>query len=430
MALSQPVSTSQDAQRHILAEAYCNVRRESEALCAPLQPEDYVIQTAPEASPAKWHLAHVSWFFETFLLKPFVHGYQEFHREFGYLFNSYYEQVGKFHPRPQRGFLSRPGIEEVLRYRAHVDRQMLLLLDGADRAAWPELQRRLEIGLNHEQQHQELLLTDLKLNLAANPLRPAYRDDLPQPEQTSAPPLHWLEFPGGVQEIGHEADSGFAYDNEMPRHRVWLNPFRLASRPVTNGEYLAFMADGGYRNARLWLSDGWATVKRLGWTSPLHWEWRYGQWWQYTLGGMRRLEPAEPVCHVSYYEADAYAAWANKRLPTEAEWEVAAQGLAVAGNLRESGLLHPQPASGGEGLRQMYGDVWEHTASAYTPYPGYRAAAGALGEYNGKFMCNQMVLRGGSCLTPASHIRASYRNFFYPHERWQFQGLRLADALS
>jgi ergothioneine biosynthesis protein EgtB len=421
--------TGPEGSRNILAHTYQRVRKRSEALCVPLSAEDYVIQTAAEASPAKWHLAHTSWFFETFLLKEFLKNYREFHPLYGNLFNSYYEQIGPFHPRDQRGFLSRPGVEDIYRYRAHVDESMLVLLDCAGGDAWPVVRQRLEIGLNHEQQHQELLLTDIKLNLGANPLRPAYRDDLPETPGTAAPAMYWIEFPGGVCEIGHQGD-GFAYDNEMPRHPTCLNPFRLASRPVTNADYLAFMADGGYRNPAFWLSDGWSTVKRLNWTCPLHWESKDGEWWQFTLGGLRRLNPDEPVCHASYYEADAYAAWAGKRLPTEAEWEIGARGLDITGNLGDSGYLHPIPATPGDGLLQMYGDVWEHTASSYRPYPGFRIAAGALGEYNGKFMCNQTVLRGGSCATAADHIRASYRNFFYPHERWQFQGFRLAGDAS
>jgi len=426
MVIPDSMPALPDEQRSFWSNAYLNVRQQSVALCAPLTREDYVIQTAPEASPAKWHLAHVSWFFETFLLKAYLSGYAEFHPLFGYLFNSYYEQVGKFHPRQERGFLSRPGVDDIIRYRAYVDEHMLTLLQRAGDGVWPALQQRLEIGLNHEQQHQELLLTDIKLNFSVNPLRPAYRDDLPETSSAVAPPLHWIALPGGIHEIGYQG-SGFAYDNEKPRHRVYLNAFRLASRPVTNGEFLAFMQDGGYDNPAFWLSDGWAASRRLHWSSPLYWESQDGAWWHFTLGGMRPLNLAEPVCHVSYYEADAYAAWAGKRLPVEAEWEVAARGLAIAGNLRDSGRLHPAPAPPGNGLLQMYGDVWEHTASPYQAYPGYRPAAGALGEYNGKFMCNQMVLRGGACVTAADHVRTSYRNFFYPHERWQFQGIRLAE---
>ncbi len=426
MALSHSASALPDNQRSTWTNAYLAVRKHSATLCEPLSPEDYVIQTAPEASPAKWHLAHVSWFFETFLLKAYLPGYAEFHPLFGYLFNSYYEQIGKFHLRQERGFLSRPSVEEIYRYRAHVDEHMQALLHDAGADVWPAVRLRLEIGINHEQQHQELLLTDIKLNLGANPLRPAYRSDLPQTPQAVAPELDWVAFPGGICETGHHGD-GFAYDNESPRHRTYLNRFRLASRPVTNREYLAFIEDGGYNKSEFWLSDGWSTVKRLDWSGPMYWETIAGERWQYTLGGMRKLNLDEPVCHVSYYEAEAFAAWAGKRLPSEAEWEVAARELAVAGNLRDSSYLQPAVAMPGEGLLQMYGDVWEHTASPYQPYPGFKPAAGALGEYNGKFMSGQMVLRGGSCVTPAGHIRASYRNFFHPHERWQFQGFRLAE---
>lgn len=426
MALTQPALTLPDMRSDAWEETYLRVRMHTEALCAPLSAEDYVIQTAPEASPAKWHLAHVSWFFETFLLKPYLAQYTEFHSGFGVLFNSYYEQVGTFQPRHARGFLSRPGIDDIYRYRAHVDTHMLALLQDADARIWETVQQRLEIGLNHEQQHQELLLTDIKFNLAANLLRPAYDETLPHTPPTAAPPLGWRAFPQGLHEIG-DAGNGFGYDNERPRHRTYVHGFKLASRPITNGEYLAFMEDGGYGKAEFWLSDGWSTVKRLNWSHPLYWEQIDGAWWQFTLGGLRKLNLEEPVCHVSYFEADAYATWAGKRLPTEAEWEIAASGRAITGNLRGSGYLHPAAAVPGDGLLQLYGDVWEHTASAYQPYPGFRAAAGALGEYNGKFMNSQMVSRGGSCVTADDHIRASYRNFFYPHERWQFLGFRLAE---
>ena len=408
---------------------YRRIRADSERLCAPLAIEDYVIQTAPEASPAKWHLAHVSWFFETFMLREYLPGYREFHPQFRQLFNSYYERVGRFHPRQERGFLSRPTVAEVMRYRSHVDEHMQALLDGLGEEMDPVLLSRLLIGMNHEQQHQELLLTDIKRNLSANPLFPAYRGDLPEPPEVPAPPMGWCEFPGGLVDIGH-VGSGFAYDNEMPRHREYLAPYRLATRLVSNGDYLAFIADAGYRRPELWLSDGWAQVRKAGWTAPLYWQETDGAWRQYTLSGLLPLNLAEPVCHLSYYEAEAYAAWAGKRLPSEAEWETAAACLPVAGNLRAAGFLRPLAAAPGEGLLQMYGDVWELTASAYRPYPGYRPPNGALGEYNGKFMCNQVVLRGGSCITPDDHIRPTYRNFFYPFERWQFQGLRLAEDVS
>jgi ergothioneine biosynthesis protein EgtB len=404
------------------------VRQHSERLCQPLQIEDYVIQTTPEASPAKWHLAHVTWFYETFMLKVFSPNYRDFHPRFRYLFNSYYEQVGEFFPRSQRGLLSRPTVEEVYRYRAYVDEQMAQLIETASEEDWYNIAARLLIGLNHEQQHQELLLTDLKYNLAFNPLRPAYRDDLPTSSHQTAPSLNWFDYAGGLESIGFQCD-GFAYDNESPRHQVYIPAFKLASRPVTNGEYLAFIEADGYQRPELWLSDGWSTIHKLGWQAPLYWEKIDGQWWQMTLGGMRPLVMDEPVCHVSYYEADAFATWQEKRLPTEAEWEVAARDLPIQGNLRDRGFLQPIVAEQGESLLQMYGDVWEWTQSPYTPYPGYHPQPGALGEYNGKFMCNQMVLRGGSCVTPNDHIRLTYRNFFYPDERWQFKGFRLAEDL-
>jgi ergothioneine biosynthesis protein EgtB len=408
------------------AERYLDVRRCTGALCEPLETEDYVIQAMPSASPAKWHLAHTSWFFETFLLEPFLTTHRPFHPDYRYLFNSYYEQLGEMHPRAQRGLLSRPTVAEVCRYRARVDEQLLELLATAPAEHCSEIGRRLEIGLQHEQQHQELLLTDLQYNLSVNPLRPAYRVDLPLPPDCAAEPLAWVEFAGGITELGH-AGEGFAWDNEQPRHRVLLQPFRLASRLVTAGEYQEFMADGGYRRPELWLSDGWARLREAGWQAPLYWEQRDDGWWRFTLMGMQPVHPALPISHISYYEADAYARWAGRRLPVEAEWEHAAGGLPVNGNLADSGYLQPLPASPGAGLQQMFGDLWEWTASPYGAYPGFCPPTGALGEYNGKFMCNQMVLRGGSCATPAGHIRASYRNFFYPHDRWQFQGLRLAD---
>ncbi|MCK7575196.1 MAG: ergothioneine biosynthesis protein EgtB [Chromatiales bacterium] len=417
-----------DAARASLAEQYPRVRRFSEQLCEPLAIEDYGLQTVVEASPPKWHLAHVSWFYETFLLRPFLPGYQVFHPRFEYLFNSYYEQTGTgFWPRHERGLLARPTVAEVYDYRRHVDAAMNRLIAECPAADWPTVELRLRIGLNHEQQHQELLVTDIKHHFAHNPLRPAYRADLPTTTPSAPAPLQWLDFEGGLIEVGAEGE-GFHYDNEVPRHRVFVAPFKLADRPVTNGEFLEFIQDGGYQNTGLWLSDGWATVKQQGWRAPLYWEERDGEWWLMTLSGMRPLDPAEPVCHVSYYEADAYATWAGKRLPTEFEWEHAAQGQPIAGNFVDDGVLHPRPARPGTGLKQLFGDVWEWTGSAYLPYPGYRAAPGALGEYNGKFMCNQMVLRGGSCATSRDHIRPTYRNFFYPHERWQFMGFRLAEV--
>ncbi|MBK1709976.1 MULTISPECIES: ergothioneine biosynthesis protein EgtB [Marichromatium] len=419
--------TPTDGARAGLADEFRRVRALTEHLCEPLAIEDYGLQVVPEASPPKWHLAHVSWFYETFLLLPSLDGYRPFDPRFAHLFNSYYEQTGSgFWPRAERGLLSRPRVEEVYDYRRHVDAAMLRLIEQCDAERWARVELRLRIGLNHEQQHQELLLTDIKRNLAHNPLRPAYRADLAAPPPGVPEPLDWVSFDGGLVEIG-AGPEGFAYDNERPRHRAFLEPFALADRLVSNAEFLAFVEDGGYHDPAHWLSDGWARVRAEGWEAPLYWERVDGQWQTLTLGGMRPLDPAEPVCHVSYYEADAYASWAGKSLPTEAQWEHAAAGVERAGNFLDSGLLHPRPARG-SGLRQLFGDLWEWTASAYLAYPGYRAPGGAIGEYNGKFMCNQMVLRGGSCVSSRDHLRLSYRNFFYPHERWQFKGFRLAEV--
>jgi ergothioneine biosynthesis protein EgtB len=402
-------------------KSYAAVRAMTESLCAPLATEDYVIQSAPECSPAKWHLAHTTWFFEHFILQSLVPGYVPFRASYGYLFNSYYETVGTFFPRSKRGLLSRPTVEEVFQYRAHVDRHMHDLLGAAAESSQLELIQRLTLGLNHEQQHQELLLTDIKNLFALNPLRPVYHA---APHlQAKAVPHAWMEFSGGMHNVGH-VGVGFAFDNETPRHRVYLEPFALASRPVTNGEWLEFMRAGGYSMPELWLSDGWRTVQQNSWLAPLYWEQIDGAWGQMTLGGSVTVDPEAPVCHVSYFEADAYARFAGHRLPTEFEWEVAASSLPAEGNFMDNRLLHP--SAGTNASRQFFGDVWEWTSSAYTPYPGYAPLAGSLGEYNGKFMVSQLVLRGGSCATPRSHIRSSYRNFFYPPDRWQFTGLRLA----
>ncbi|MCR4301392.1 MAG: ergothioneine biosynthesis protein EgtB [Sulfuricaulis sp.] len=412
------------APREALADRYISVRRLSEALCRPLMPDDYGLQAMPDVSPVKWHLAHTSWFFETFLLKPFLTGYLPFHPQYEHLFNSYYEQVGTPFPRPQRGLLSRPTTEEIYRYRAQIDEAMATLLSSIDPPRLAQVATRVELGCQHEQQHQELLLTDIKYNFSINPLKPAYRTDLPNPMGDLATPLEWVEQPGDVQEIGHDG-TGFAFDNESPRHRLLLATFALGSRLITNGEYLEFIEAGGYQRPEYWLADGWRGAREKSWQAPLYWEMDHGRWQVFTLAGMRALNEQEPVCHVSFYEADAYARWAGKRLPSEAEWEVLASRQTIRGNLRENGYLHPLPASE-EKPAQLYGDVWEWTRCPYVPYPGYRPAAGALGEYNGKFMVNQLVLRGGSCVTPADHVRASYRNFFYPADRWQFTGIRLA----
>jgi ergothioneine biosynthesis protein EgtB len=428
MRLDQPVRLlpGQPAPREaaaLLAD-YEEVRGLTERLCEPLAVEDYGVQSMPEASPVKWHLAHTSWFFETFVLAGACPDHRPYDPAFGFLFNSYYNAAGPRLRRDQRGLLSRPTVEEVYRYRRHVDeRTRRLLREGAPAAA----AAAAELGLNHEQQHQELLLTDLKHAFGANPLRPTYS---PRPAPTSEEaPLHWLPFPGGVRWLGHEGD-GFAYDNELPRHRAYVEPFRLASRLVTCAEFAAFIADGGYDRPELWLADGFAARQAQGWAAPLYWE-RDGDGWRcLTLGGVRPVAAGEPVCHVSYYEADAYARWAGARLPTEAEWETAAHDCHLTGSFLDAGHLHPLAAEAplaAEGvLAQMFGEAWQWTSSAYAAYPGYRPAAGALGEYNGKFMCNQLVLRGGSCATPRAHFRRSYRNFFPPEARWQFTGIRLA----
>ncbi|MCY1275308.1 Hercynine oxygenase [compost metagenome] len=402
------------------------IRALSETLCAPLTAEDHVIQSMPDVSPPKWHLAHVSWFFEAFLLKPYLAGYRTPNPAYDHLFNSYYETHGTPWPRARRGLLSRPTVAEVLEFRHQVDAGLAELLAAPPAEHAEEIARRIELGLQHEQQHQELLLMDIKHILAQNPLCPVYRAD-----QRSAPPVPpalpgWHAYPTGLYEIGQAGD-GFAFDCERPRHRVFLDAFELARWPVSNGDYLAFIMDGGYARPELWLADGWAQVQQADWQAPLYW--RHGEegWQVFTLGGLRPLDTAAPVCHLSFYEADAYANWAGARLPSEAEWEVAARDVAVAGNFLDADHLQPVAAAGtADGPQQLFGDVWEWTASAYRPYPGFRPLPGSLGEYNGKFMSGQMVLRGGCCATPPGHVRASYRNFFYPHMRWPFTGLRLA----
>jgi dimethylhistidine N-methyltransferase len=404
-------------------ERYRAVRAQTERLAGALGAEDQTAQSMPDASPVKWHLAHTTWFFEQMLLRP-EPGYRPVDVRYDQLFNSYYESLGERVARPTRGLLTRPALDEVVAYRRRVDEAMAERLERIDagdaRAAY-----LFELGLNHEQQHQELILTDVLHLFAQNPLRPAYRAETPAP---GADPgrLRWQEFEGGRAEIGWDGE-GFAFDNEAPRHPVLLAPYRLADRPATNAEWLAFMADGGYRRPEFWMSDGWARVREEGWSAPLYWVERDGEWRSMTLYGEQPVDPHAPVVHVSWYEADAYARWAGRRLPTEAEWEAAAAGLWPAGNFVESGALRPLPAPRGTGLRQMFGDVWEWTASAYAPYPGFRPTPGTAAEYNGKFMANQLVLRGGSAATPAGHARASYRNFFYPHQRWQFMGVRLAE---
>src|SRR5580704_4574697 len=421
-----PASASQHREGSLL-QRYVQMRDMSLHLCSPLSVEDHALQPMPDASPAKWHLAHTTWFFETFVLSQYMQDFRPYHPAFRSLFNSYYYTVGDRPLRALRHILSRPSLDEVHAYRLYVDEAMvhLLTLELA-----PEAIKLIELGINHEQQHQELIVTDVKNGLWANPLRPAYRN-VPRHDSTrratEALPLTWHSFPEGVYSIGFEG-SGFAFDNEGPRHNVYLEPFRLASRLVTVGEYLEFMRDGGYTKPTLWLSDGWDTVHNNSWQAPLYWEQRDGEWWNYTMDGLEPLRLNAPICHVSFYEADAFARWAGARLPNEFEWEIAARSCRIEGNFVESDALHPQPATTEEPLAQMFGDVWEWTSSPYVAYPGFKPAAGAVGEYNGKFMCNQMILRGGSCATSQSHMRASYRNFFPPHVRWQFMGLRLGNG--
>ena len=423
-----------------LAARYTACRQQTESLTASLSAEDQMIQSCADASPAKWHQAHTTWFFETFILTPHLQGYQTPDSRFRDLFNSYYNAVG---PQPEKGLrntFSRPGLDDVQRYRQYVDKHMLKLLASPEAA--DAVLKLAELGINHEQQHQELLVTDIKHAFWTNPLRPAYIAARPQPAETfDAVQQRALEYAVGLVEVGHRSPAGgsFHFDNEAPRHKVFVPPFRLGSRPVTCGEYLAFVDERGYERPELWLSDGWKAVQAHGWKAPLYWEKSGNDWHHFTCTGMRKVEESEPVTHVSHYEADAFARWAGARLPTEFEWEIAASELPVGGNLLEEASFHPRaaissqhtdlassPSDAGEPL-QFFGDVWEWTSSAYLPYPGFKPAEGALGEYNGKFMSNQMVLRGGSCVTPRSHIRASYRNFFPPETRWQFSGIRLAD---
>ncbi len=408
-----------------LAEQYAACRRQTESLTASLSPEDQMVQSCADASPAKWHQAHTSWFFETFILTEHLPGYRSPVPRFRDLFNSYYNEVGQPPDKALRSTFSRPSLEDVREYRAHVDEHMLELLQSEPVSE--AVQNLAELGINHEQQHQELLITDIKHAFWSNPLRPAYRPGTAAATVAAAGPLWAHEYAGGLCQAGTEGPS-FHFDNEAPRHKVFVPAFRLASRPATCGEYLAFMDDRGYDRPEFWLSDGWKAVQTHHWRAPLYWEKTPSGWMQFTCSGMRKVEESEPVCHVSYYEADAFARWSGARLPTEFEWELAAAELPLEGNLLESGAFHPQAAAANQDAPlQAFGDVWEWTASAYLPYPGFKPAAGALGEYNAKFMSNQMVLRGGSCVTPVSHIRASYRNFFPPETRWQFSGIRLAD---
>jgi ergothioneine biosynthesis protein EgtB len=408
-----------------LRACYRSVRGLSADLAGALSPEDCQVQSMPDASPTKWHLAHASWFFETFVLGAFVPGFKTFDPSFNHLFNSYYNAVGTRLARACRGLISRPTLDEVYAYRQFIDGAMETYFDSVGDVLRPDIAAVIELGLNHEQQHQELILTDIKHVLAQNPLRPNYREGVAVPSDTPAREMGWSYHTGGVISIGHDG-RGFAFDNESPRHRAYLEDYELGSRLVTSGEYIAFIEDEGYERPELWLSDGWNVVNQREWTAPLYWEKHEGAWWIMTLGGFRPLNDSEPVCHVSFYEADAFARWANVRLPSEAEWEHASSQHEPKGNFVEMGHFHPRAAELGTGFAQYFGDTWEWTGSPYTAYPASRPVAGALGEYNAKFMCNQLVLRGGSCATPASHIRATYRNFFPPDARWQFTGIRLA----
>lgn len=412
-----------------LLEAFETLRQTTEALAAPLSGEDQCVQTMPDVSPTKWHRAHTTWFWETFLLGEHASGHTPFSEDFCFLFNSYYEQVGPRHARDRRGQITRPSCAEITDYRCDIDQAVRdFLLQATDQevaAARPII----ELGIGHEQQHQELLLTDIKHVLSCNPLRPVAYPQAPETGAEGNPVLTFSAFDGGLAETGHDG-TGFAYDNEGPRHKVWLEPFELADRPVTNGDYLAFIEDGGYRQAGLWLSDGWAAVQSEGWAAPLYWHREEGEWRAFTLHGDAALDPASPVCHLSFYEAQAYAEWAGQRLPSEHEWEHAAAQAGPPGRFLVPGVsAHPGPVPAGVPLAHMFGGVWEWTRSDYGPYPGFRAPAGAVGEYNGKFMCGQYVLRGGSCATPEGHVRPTYRNFFPPAARWQFSGVRMARDL-
>jgi ergothioneine biosynthesis protein EgtB len=443
-------TTTPTAAQAALAERFRTVRQRTLSICQSLTPEDMMMQSTPEASPAKWHLAHTAWFFESFVLREFLEGYRLFNPDFAWLFNSYYQTFAAFPEKRLRSSFSRPGVEEILRFRAHVDEAIERLIEGNPD---PEALVRIELGANHEEQHQELILTDILNAFYANPLRPVYlpEDGEAKSHKAQSGPMQFLRFPGEVHEAGHAGD-GFCFDNELPRHRVWLEPYGLAERLVTCGEYADFMEDGGYRRPDLWLSDGWNAVQNNGWRAPHYWNSENGEWSIFTLRGEQpmALRKYAPVSHLSYYEADAYARWAGYRLPTEFEWEAAAEGRLIAGNLLDSGRLMPAPPSeiadrhaterSSEGVAllpenpagpfqrpwQLFGDCWQWTSSAYLGYPGFRPLPGSLGEYNGKFMSGQMVLRGGSCVTPRAHIRASYRNFFTPDTRWQFSGIRLA----
>ena len=410
------------SDRHSLLRRFRTARAATDALIGPLQPEDTVVQSMPDVSPTKWHAAHTTWFFETFVLERFEPSFQPHHESFRVLFNSYYNGVGEQYSRADRGLLSRPTLDETKEYRSAITRRVLSLLEACPDSDLSEISSLIEVGIHHEQQHQELLLTDILHVFSVNPLEPTYREGVEI--QSSTHESDWLGFSGGMLDVGHPGD-GFSFDNECPRHAAWIRPFELRTHPVTCGEWAAFIDDDGYRRPELWHSAGWAAVTENDWRAPLYWRQEPDGWTTFTLHGRREIDPAAPVTHVSWFEASAFAAWANARLPSEQEWETASARTKSRGNFVESGWLEPALQAEAK-LAGMLGSVWEWTSSSYDPYPGYCAAPGALGEYNGKFMCGQYVLRGGSCLTPESHIRPSYRNFFPPEARWQFSGLRLA----
>ncbi|NIX14445.1 MAG: ergothioneine biosynthesis protein EgtB [Candidatus Dadabacteria bacterium] len=411
-----------------LFEQFRAVREFSEEISSPLATEDYVIQSMPDVSPTKWHLAHTSWFFEAFVLEKYDKKYKSLHPQYNYLFNSYYALVGERHCRPKRGLISRPTVDEVYKYRDYVNKKIEGFFTRSSEKEFREHAPVIEIGVHHERQHQELMLTDIKHVFSENPLKPVYLEAPSNGTNGKTAKQSWVAYPEGLYEIGRGEES-FCYDNETPRHKKFLNPFKLSSRLVTNGEFIEFIEDGGYSRPELWLSNGIYTAEDNGWQAPLYWEKAGSKWHHFTLSGFKELNLAEPVCHVSFYEADAYARWKGARLPTEAEWEIASEDLEIEGNFVENARYNPVPLNGSlknMKIKQMYGDVWEWTSSPYVCYPGYKTLPGALGEYNGKFMSNQMVLRGGSCATSITHIRNTYRNFFPPDSRWQFMGIRLA----
>lgn len=424
--LSSGKEQTKSIAREELVEKFIAVRNFTQELCKPLVTEDYVVQTMPDVSPAKWHLAHVTWFFETFILRESKKDYKDFHPMYNFIFNSYYVRVGPRHTRAHRGYLTRPTVNDIYDFRKYVDDEMAGFIYSCDEETLNKITPLVEIGLNHEQQHQELMLTDIKHVFSVNPLHPVYSDKEFQVVD-KIPGMEWVKQDEGLYEIGYDGKA-FCYDNETPVHKEFVKSFAVGSRLVTNGEFLEFIEDSGYKNATLWLSDGWAAKERENWEAPMYWENKNGEWWNFKLTGYKKVNPNEPVCHVSHYEADAFARWKGCRLPTEAEWEIAAAKAEMGGNFVGKRSFHPVALNDNSDaeIKQMYGDVWEWTGSAYLPYPGYKTLPGALGEYNGKFMSGQMVLRGGSCATSVNHIRKTYRNFFYPVSRWQFMGIRLA----